>query len=102
MIRPPLSVVDPGSNLPPPPRKLGAHGLDLWSRVMVEYCITDPGGLELLAQACTALDRAEALGEQVIADGAVVHSRSGAKPHPALAAELAARAFVCRTIEDSG
>ena len=69
---------------------------------MVEYCITDPGGLELLAQACAALDRAEALGEQVIANGAVVHSRSGAKPHPALAAELAARSFVCRTIERLG
>ena len=63
MIRPPLTIVDPGSNLPSPPRKLGAHGLDLWAAIMREYCITDPGGLELLVQACGALDRVEELGE---------------------------------------
>ena len=95
MIRPPLTVVDPGSNLPPPPRTLGRHGTDLWRSIMTEYHIDDPGGQELLAEACVALDRAEELGEQIGADGAIVHTRSGAKPHPALAAELAARAFVC-------
>jgi hypothetical protein len=100
--RPPLTVVDPRSNLPQPPRKLGAHGLDLWSAIQREYYITDPSGLELLAQACTGLDRAEELAERIAADGAVVLARSGPKAHPALAAELAARAFVCRTLERLG
>ena len=44
-----------------PPRKLGEHGSALWARVMAEYQIADAGGVELLAQACGALDRAEAL-----------------------------------------
>jgi hypothetical protein len=68
---------------------------------MREYHITDPGGLELLAQAAAALDRAEALSEAIGVD-VVVHSRSGPKPHPALAAELANRSFVARTIERLG
>ena len=55
----------------------------------------------MLAQACTALDRAEALGEAIGAD-VVVHTRGGSKPNPALAAELAARSFVVRTLERLG
>jgi hypothetical protein len=103
MIKPsPLSVVDPGSNLPSPSRKLGRHGTDLWSAVMREYCIADPGGLELLIQACGAVDRVEALAERIDADGEVIIVRGVPKPHPAIAAELAARAFVCRTLERLG
>lgn len=99
----PLSIVGvPGSNLPQPPRQLGQHGLDLWTSIMREYHITDPGGIELLAQACTGLDRAEALAEAIAVEGAVVHTRTGYKPHPAIASELAARSFVCRTIEKLG
>jgi hypothetical protein len=102
MGRPPLAIVGSTTNLPPPPRQLGAHGLELWSAIQREYYITDPGGIELLAQACSGLDRAEQLGERIGADGAIVHTRSGPKPHPALAAELAARAFVCRQLERLG
>ena len=102
MMKPPLTVVDPGSNLPQPPRQLGAAGLDLWSAVMREYTITDPGGLALLLQACVACDRAEALAEAIGAD-VVIHTRSGMpKPHPALAAELSSRAFVCKQLERLG
>jgi hypothetical protein len=102
MVRPPLTVVDPRSNLPQPPRKLGAHGLDLWSAIQREYYITDPGGLELLAQACSALDRAEELGARIQADGAIIHTRNGPKAHPALAAELASRAFLSKQLERLG
>jgi hypothetical protein len=42
-----------------PPRKLGRYGADLWRKVMAEYEISDAGGLELLASASAALDRAE-------------------------------------------
>ena len=102
MGRPPLSVVDPTPNLPQPPRKLGAHGLDLWQAVQREYHISDPGGAELLYESCSALDRAEELAERINTDGAIVQTRNGPKAHPALAAELAARAFVCRTLERLG
>jgi hypothetical protein len=102
--KPTLTVVEPG--LPPvakPPRKLGKHGLAAWNRVQSEYAITDSGGIELLAQACAAVDRAEALAEQIAADGEIVHTRAGLpKAHPALKDELAARAFVVRTLERLG
>jgi hypothetical protein len=64
--KPPLSVVGPASTdqrppstAPKPPRKLGEHGARLWRSVTSEYPVEDIGGIELLAQACAALDRAE-------------------------------------------
>jgi hypothetical protein len=93
---PDLVLVEPRSpQVPQPSRKLRRHGLALWSRVQNEYVIADSGGVELLMQACAAVDRAETLAERIAADGEVVHTRSGVpKAHPALKDELAARAFV--------
>src|SRR5262245_56144784 len=101
---PSLTLVEPRSpQLPRPPRKLGRHGLALWNRVQNEYVIADSGGVELLMQACAAVDRAETLAERIAADGEVVHTRTGLpKAHPALNDELAARAFVVRTLERLG
>jgi hypothetical protein len=47
-------------------------------------------------------DRAEELRAAIDRDGAVVQTRTGPKDHPALKHELAARAFVCRTITRLG
>jgi hypothetical protein len=69
---------------------------------MREYAITDRGGLELLAQACAALDRAESLAEAIAEDGPVIRSRSGPRSHPACKDELACRAFTVRTLERLG
>jgi len=99
---PPLTLVGPTSTAISPPRKLGEHGLCLWNAVQSEYRIDDAGGIELLAQACAASDRVEALAERINADGEVVQTRSGPKAHPALRDELAGRAFVCRTLERLG
>jgi hypothetical protein len=85
-----------------PPRRLGADGTDLWVRVMSEYRIEDTGGIELLAQACAALDRAEALSAAIEQDGAVLRTESGPRSHPAVKDELACRAFVARTLERLG
>ncbi len=63
-----------------------------------EYGIADAGGVELLAQACAAVDRAEALADCVSRDGVMIYGKYGPKAHPALKEELAARAFVCRTL----
>src|SRR5688572_18548465 len=86
-----------------PPRKLGEHGLKLWKSIQAEYNITDTGGVELLAQAAAALDRAEALAERINADGETIStSRGGLRSHPCLKDELASRAFVCRTLQRLG
>jgi hypothetical protein len=100
---PPLTLVGSGFAPISPPRKLGEFGMSLWNRVQAEYRVEDCGGLEILCLACAALDRAEALAACIAADGEVVHTRSGLpKAHPAIRDELAARAFVVRTLERLG
>lgn len=49
-------------------------------------------------EACAELDRAEELASHIKANGAVIYSKSGPKPNPCLKEELAARAFVVRTL----
>jgi hypothetical protein len=81
-----------------PPRTLGDPGLSLWNRIMSEYRIEDCGGLEILAQACQALDRAETLRSEIERDGDVLRLQGTVRDHPALKHELANRAFVVRTL----
>jgi hypothetical protein len=100
--KPPLTIVDHTSTTISPPRKLGHHGMALWNGVMTEYRIEDRGGIELLAQACAAVDRVEALAAHINADGEVIHTRNGPKPHPALREEFSGRSFICRTLERLG
>ena len=84
---------------PEPPRSLGEHGMTLWRSVHGAYKIEDAGGIEMLAQACAACDRAEACAAAIERDGAVLRLKGGAlKDHPALKHELANRAFVVRTL----
>src|SRR4051812_485027 len=85
-------VSDPSS----PPRNLGEPGQHLWRTIMSEYDIADAGGREMLAQACAALDRAEACAEHIRHDGEVIRSKAAIKDHPAIKHELANRAFVVR------
>jgi len=97
-----LSIVSPETTGGRPPRDLGQHGRELWDAVQREYGITDRGGIELLAQACGALDLVEALGEAIARDGAIVYGRAGPKAHPAVKDQIAARAFIVRTLERLG
>src|SRR5215203_4917012 len=90
------------SNSPSPPRTLGEHGLLLWQAVTNEYGIEDAGGVELLAQACSALDRAEECAGHIAVDGVVTRSKTGLKEHPLLKHEIAARSFVVRTLSRLG
>jgi hypothetical protein len=85
-----------------PPRKLGRYGADLWRKVMAEYEISDAGGLELLASASAALDRAERCREAIDRDCEMVRTKFGPRDHPLLKHELAARSFVCRTLQRLG
>jgi hypothetical protein len=101
--QPALSIVSPATTGGSPPRDLGQHGRKLWDEVQAAYGISDRGGIELLAQACASLDRAEQLAAAIATDGAIVYTRAGApRSHPAVKDELACRAFVCRTLERLG
>jgi P27 family predicted phage terminase small subunit len=101
--KPPLSLVSTETTGILPPRPLGPHGTALWDAVQREYAITDRGGVEVLAQLCSAQDRVERLREQIDADGEVVRTRAGIpRAHPALRDETALRAFIVRTIERLG
>ena len=84
-----------------PPRPLGKHGMALWRSIMDEYAISDSGGVELLTQACQALDRLEAISELIDHAGeGSVHSETGVvRSNPLLKEELSCRAFVAKCIE---
>ena len=87
------------SSLPNPPRPLGEAGQSLWDRIQTEYNVVDSGGIEMLTLACEALDRAAELRAQIDADGLMnQHGRE----NPLLKHELAARAFVSRTLQRLG
>jgi hypothetical protein len=101
--KPPLSLVTSETTTISPPRQLGQHGTALWNKVQAEYAISDIGGIEILMQACAALDTAEALAAAIARDGAIIYTRTGApRSHPGVKDELAARAFIVRTLERLG
>jgi phage terminase small subunit len=97
-----LSVVTGDQPAVKPPRKLGRHGAQLWRTIMDEYEIADGAGLEMLASACSALDRAERCKERVDRDGEMIQGKGGHREHPLLKHELAARSFVVRTLQRLG
>jgi len=100
--KPSLSLVSSETTRIAPPRPLGPSGTALWGAIQREYGIADRGGIELLAQACGAVDLIEALGEAIAQDGPVIRSRAGPKSHPAIKDQISARAFVVRTLEKLG
>jgi hypothetical protein len=97
---PPLAVVDASTSpsIADPLHDLGEHGRALWALVTSQYRIEDAGGIELLRQACLASDRVAALRERINQDGEIIAVRGVPREHPGLKAELAGRAFVCRTL----
>jgi hypothetical protein len=75
----------------------------MWDAVQREFGIEDAAGRELLVQAAGALDLIETLGEAIARDGAIVYGRTGVpKAHPAVKDQIAARAFLVRTLEKLG
>jgi P27 family predicted phage terminase small subunit len=88
---------------PGPPESLKRHGRALWSKIQEQYDIRDSGGLEMLGQACNAADRAAQCAKKIEAEGLVVTSASGTpRDHPLIKHELAARAFVTKTLRALG
>jgi hypothetical protein len=101
--KPVLAVVteaaDPG---PQPPGPLGQPGRALWASVQKEYGVADSGGVEMLFQICSARDRLAQLADEIAADGVIVRSRAGPKPHPAIKEELGLRSFIVRALSRLG
>lgn len=92
----------PAVEEPAPPAHLEETGLRLWRHVMEQYRLEDAGGLEMLAQAATAADRAERCRAAITADGEVVYTKTGPRDHPLLKHETAARALAVRTLTRLG
>ncbi|MFN6935547.1 MAG: hypothetical protein ACK4NZ_10400 [Tsuneonella sp.] len=102
MTKPALTLAAPPLTIAPP-RPLGEHGQAFWQRVQTEYAVSDTGGMELLAQAAAALDRAEECAAAIARDGLTIVAANGAiKDHPLAKVELANRAFVTRAIARLG
>lgn len=101
-IKPALSVVPPALTRPAPPRELGFHGRDLWEGVLAEFDIPDRGGLAVLAQACSLLDRATELALAIEKDGVMIPSSTGSRAHPAVKDEIGCRTAVVRCLEKLG
>jgi hypothetical protein len=98
-----LAVVpDVPPDLPQPPGKLGAVGMSLWVDIVGSYEFADRGSYETLFQACAAADRAASLRGLIDADGEMVRTKTGVRDNPLIKHELAARAFVVRTLARLG
>jgi hypothetical protein len=97
-----LTMFDPISSTPQPPRKLGDHGSSLWQSIQSEYKIDDAAGIEFLTQCCEASDQIAKLAERIAEDGEVIETENGPKVHPALKEQLAHRSFIVRTLRALG
>ena len=88
---------------PGPPESLKRHGRALWNQIQSEYEIRDGGGIEMLRQACAAADRAEDCAKKIEREGlTVTNARGTPHDHPLVKHELAARAFVVKTLRALG
>ena len=98
-----VSVIPPRSIIAPP-RPLGTHGQALWNEIQREYAIADTDGIEVLAQICAALDRAEQLSEAIQREGPLVPTSNGnaMRGHPAIKDELSCRTFIVRGLQRLG
>jgi hypothetical protein len=92
----------PGRTGPAPPVGLGSMGTSLWVDIVAAYEFSDRASYETLGQACMAADRAESCRKQIEEDGEVIRSRGSVRDHPLIKHELAARAFVVRTLARLG
>jgi hypothetical protein len=100
-----LSVITPVARSIAPPRPLGNHGMALWNEIQREYAITDTGGVEVLAQICAAVDRAESLAEVIKRDGVLVPTGkdgTALRTNPAVKDELVCRNFIVRSLQRLG
>ncbi len=86
-----------------PPAHLGPVAAELWREISSSYSFDDPASTQILAEACSALDRSERCRASISEDGEVVRGRGGLlRPHPLLTAEIQSRALACRLLARLG
>ena len=102
---PRLTVIPagPGAGAPPPPPHLDAVGAALWRRVTADYEFSDPASYQILADACTACQRAEQLRKQIDADGVMLRTgKSSVRSNPLLRDQLQFLALTARLLDRLG
>ncbi|HEY6327907.1 MAG TPA: hypothetical protein VI756_01120 [Blastocatellia bacterium] len=97
-----MKLVRPGPNQVKPPANLKGPGRELWQTILQEFVFTDGGSLAILAEACTAKDRAEECAMIIAKDGLTIRTKTGTRDHPLLRAELLSRSFLTRTLGKLG
>ena len=87
---------------PKPPASLGVHGRRLWRHVVSGWDL-DGVELEVLRQACAALDRAEQARRVLDREGLTIAAGRGSiKTHPAAGVERDARIAFARLLREIG
>ncbi|TVS18132.1 MAG: hypothetical protein EA417_04330 [Gammaproteobacteria bacterium] len=85
---------------PPAPADLAGEGLELWNGVASEYGICDAGGLQLLAAAARAAQRAQEARQAIERDGLLVSDRFGVlRAHAAVRIEQDARSQMLQALK---
>jgi P27 family predicted phage terminase small subunit len=87
---------------PPAPKHLEAVGRHLWLAVMRDYDLRDGHHLSILTSACEAADRECQAREIIAREGLVAETRSGPRPHPAVAIERDSRIAKLRALRELG
>ena len=83
------------SNALPPPADLGPAGRKLWQDITQDFTLETAAEVQQFYEACVMEDRAVQLRARIDAEGLVTKTY---RDHPCLKHELAARAFVVRTL----
>ena len=79
----------------PPPADLGPAGKKLWQDITQDFTLETAAEVQQFYEACVMEDRAVQLRARIDAEGLVTKTY---RDHPCLKHELAARAFVVRTL----
>jgi phage terminase small subunit len=87
---------------PPAPKHLGPVGRHLWRGVLADYDLTDAHHLSILQSAAEAADRECQAREIIAREGLVAETRSGPRPHPAVAIERDSRIAKLRALRELG
>jgi hypothetical protein len=83
---------------PQAPGYLSPRASQLWAEILADYDLA-PAEVELLRQACSALDRAESAAQVLDRDGLTTIDRYGAtRAHPLVDVELRNRALFARLL----
>jgi hypothetical protein len=83
-----------------PPGDLGPNGKKLWGDITRDYALETSAEMQMLFEICVMADRAANLRKRIDKEGEVLKLSEAGLPrdHPCLKHELAARAFIVRSL----